>query len=109
MCEEASQIAEKRREVEGRGEKERYTHLNAEFQGIARRDKKVFFSDECKEIEENKKKVKTAVAAAAAAAKSLQSYLTLCDPIDSNTPGSSVPGILQATILEWVAVSFSNA
>ena len=109
MLEEALQIAEKRREAKGKGKKVRYTHLNAEFQGIARRDKKVFFSDECKEIEENKKKVKTAVAAAAAAAKSLQSYLTLCDPIDSNTPGSSVPGILQATILEWVAISFSNA
>ena len=47
--------------------------------------------------------------AAAAAAKSLQSYLTLCDPIDSSLPGSSVPGILQAKILEWVAICFSNA
>ena len=45
----------------------------------------------------------------AAAAKSLQSCLTLCDPIDSSPPGSSVPGILQARILEWVAISFSNA
>ena len=44
-----------------------------------------------------------------AAAKSLQSYPTLCDPIDSSPPGSSVPGILQARILEWVAISFSNA
>jgi len=51
---EASQIAEKRREVKGRGEKERYTHLNAELQRTARRDKKAFLSDECKEIEENK-------------------------------------------------------
>ena len=48
-------------------------------------------------------------AAAAAAAKSLQSCLTLCDPIDGSPPGSSVPGILQARILEWVAISFSNA
>ena len=48
-------------------------------------------------------------AAAATAAKSLQSCLTLCDPIDGRPPGSSVPGILQARILEWVAVSFSNA
>ena len=48
-------------------------------------------------------------AAAAAAAKSLQSCLTLCDPIDSSPPGSSVPGILQARTLEWVAISFSNA
>ena len=47
--------------------------------------------------------------AAAAAAKSLQSCLTLCDPIDSSPLGSSVPGILQARILEWVAISFSNA
>ena len=45
----------------------------------------------------------------AAAAKSLQSYLTLCDPIDSSPPGSPVPGILQARTLEWVAISFSNA
>ena len=47
------QIAEKRREVKGKGEKERYTHLNAEFQRIARRNSKVFLSDQCKEIEEN--------------------------------------------------------
>ena len=50
-----------------------------------------------------------ASAAAAAAAKSLQSYPTLCDPRDSSPPGSSVPGILQARTLEWVAISFSNA
>ena len=47
--------------------------------------------------------------AAAAAAKSLQSCLTLCDPIGGSPPGSSVPGILQARILEWIAISFSNA
>ena len=47
--------------------------------------------------------------AAAAAAKSLQSCLTLCHPIDGSPPGSSVPGILQARTLEWVAISFSNA
>ena len=52
LSEEALQIAEKRREVKGKGEKERYTHMNAEFQRIARRDKKVFLSDQCKEIEE---------------------------------------------------------
>ena len=46
---------------------------------------------------------------AAAAAKSLQSCLTLCDPIDGSPPGSPVPGILQARILEWVTISFSNA
>ena len=57
--EEALQITEKRREAEGKGEKERYTHLNAEFQRIARRDKKAFLSDQCKEIEENNKMGKT--------------------------------------------------
>ena len=54
LSEEALQIAEKRREVKGKGEKERFTHLNAEFQRIARRDKKAFFSDQCKEIEGKK-------------------------------------------------------
>ena len=53
MSEEALQIVKKRREVKSKGEKERYTHLNAEFQRIARRDKKAFFSDQCKETEEN--------------------------------------------------------
>ena len=53
LLEEALQIAVKRREVKSKGEKERYTHLNAEFQRIARRDKKAFLSDLCKEIEEN--------------------------------------------------------
>ena len=53
MSEEALQIAEKRGEVKGKGEKEIYTHLNAEFQRIARRDKKAFVSDQCKEVEEN--------------------------------------------------------
>ena len=52
LSEEALQIAEKRREVKGKGEKERYTHLNAEFQRIARRDKKAFLSEQCKETEE---------------------------------------------------------
>ena len=53
MSEEALQIAEKRREVKGKGERERYTQLNAEFQRTAKRDKKAFLSDQCKEIEEN--------------------------------------------------------
>ena len=52
MSEEALQTVEKRREAKGKGEKERYSHLNAEIQRIARRDKKVFLSDQCKEIEE---------------------------------------------------------
>ena len=55
MSEEGLQTAEKRKEAKGKGEKERYTHLNAEFQRIARRDKKAFLSDQCKEIEENSK------------------------------------------------------
>ena len=59
LSEEALQIAEKRREVKGKGEKERYTHLNAEFQRIERRDKKAFLSDQCKEIEENNRMGKT--------------------------------------------------
>ena len=53
MSEDALQIAEKRREAKGKGDKERYTHFNAEFQRIARRDKKAFLSDQCKEIGEN--------------------------------------------------------
>ena len=53
LSEEALQIAVKRREAKSKGEKERYKHLNAEFQRIPRRDKKAFFSDQCKEIEEN--------------------------------------------------------
>ena len=59
LSEEALQIAEKRRETKGKGEKERYTHLNAVFQRIARRDKKAFLSDQCKEIEENNRVGKT--------------------------------------------------
>ena len=59
MSDKALQIAEKRREATGKGEKERYIHLNAEFQRIARRDKKAFLSDQCKEIEENKRMAKT--------------------------------------------------
>ena len=59
MSEEALQIAVKRREAKGKGEKERYTHLNAEFQRIAKRDKKAFRSDQCKEIEENNRMGKT--------------------------------------------------
>ena len=59
MSEEALQIAEKRREVKGKGEEGRYAHLNAEFQRIARRDKNAFFSDQCKEIEEKNRMGKT--------------------------------------------------
>ena len=59
MSEEALHIAEKRREIKGKGEKEIYTHLNAEFIRIARRDKKALLSDQCKEIEENNRMGKT--------------------------------------------------
>ena len=59
MSAEALQIIEERREAKGKGEKKRYTHLNAEFQRIARRDKKVFLSDQCKEIEESNRLGKT--------------------------------------------------
>ena len=59
MSEETLQRAVKRREAKRKGEKERYTHLNAEFQRIARRDKKAFLSDQCKEIEENNRMGKT--------------------------------------------------
>ena len=59
LSEEALQIAMKRRKAKGKGEKERYTHLNAEFQRIARRYKKAFLSDQCKEMEENNRMGKT--------------------------------------------------
>ena len=59
LSEEVLQITEKRREAKGKGEKERYTHLNAEFQRIAKRDKKAFLSDQCKEIEKNNRMEKT--------------------------------------------------
>ena len=59
LSEDTLQIAEKRREAKGKGEKKRYTHLNAEFQRIARRDKKAFLSDQCKETEETNRMGKT--------------------------------------------------
>ena len=59
LSEEALQIVEKGREAKGKGEKERYTHLNTEFQRIARRDKKAFLSDQCRDIEENNRMGKT--------------------------------------------------
>ena len=63
LFEEALQISVKRKEANSKGEKERYTHLNAEFQRIARRDKKAFLSDQCKEIEENNRMGKTRISA----------------------------------------------
>ena len=59
LSEEALQIAEKRRDAKGNGEKERYTHLNEEFQRVARRDRKAFLRDQCKEVEENNRMGKT--------------------------------------------------
>ena len=111
---EALQIAVKRREVKSKGEKERYKHLNAEFQRIARRDKKAFLSDQYKEIEENNrmgktsdlfKKIRDTKATFHAKMGSIIPLcLILCDPMDCSLPGSSVHGILQARTLEWVAV-----
>ena len=121
LSEEALQIAEKRREAKGEGEKERYTHLNAEFQRIARREKKTCQSEQAKREENDKlgntrglfKKIidtkGTFHANMGTAAKSLQSCPTLCDPIDGSPAGSPAPGILQARTLGWVAISFSNA
>ena len=86
---EALQIAVKRREVKSKGEKERYKHLNAEFQQIAKRDKKAFFSDQCKEIEEKNRMGKTRDLF-----KLLQSCPNLCNLMDCRPPGSSVYGIL---------------
>ena len=59
MSEETLQIAERRRDMKGKGEKERYTHLNAQFQRIAKRDKKAFLRDHCKDTDENKRMGKT--------------------------------------------------
>ena len=120
LSEEALKMAEKRREVKGKGEKERYTHLNAKLQRIARRDKKAFLSDQCKEIEENNrmrkirdlfKKIrdtKGTFQAKKSESEVPQSGPTLCNPVDCSLPGSSLHGILQARILKWVAISFSR-
>ena len=66
------------------------------------------FTEAYRLVEKRDLKKKEPSAAAAAAAKSLQSCLTLCDPIDGSQPGSSIPGILQARTLEWVSISFST-
>ena len=110
----------KRREAKSKGEKQRYTHLNTEFQRIAKRDKKAFLNDQCKEIEENNRRgkirdifkkirdTKGTFHATAATAKSLQSCPTPSDPMDCSLPGSSAHGIFQARVLEWGAIAFSN-
>ena len=112
MSKGALQIAEKRKEVKGKGEKERYTHLNAEFQRIARIDKKAFLSEQCKEIEENNrmrkirdlfKKIrdtKGTFHAKESESEVAQSCLTLCNNVDCSLPGSTLHGILPARIQE---------
>ena len=108
LSEETLQTAMKRREAKGKGEKKRYTHLNAEFQRIARRDKKAFLNDQCKKIEENNRLGKTRdlfkkirdTKGTAAAANSLQSCPSLCNPMDCSLRGSSIHGIFHARVLE---------
>ena len=120
MFKEALQIAVKRRKAKGKGEKERYTHLNAEFQRTARRDKKAFLSDQCKEIKENNRMgksrdlfkklrdtkgifhaqmctIKDRNARDLTRVKLFSRVFvtqTLCDPVDCSLPGSFVHGIL---------------
>ena len=120
MSEEALQIAEKRKEAKGKEEKEIYTELNTGFQRRARRDKKIFLSEQCKEIEESNRMGKTRdplkkmrgakehFMQSESESEVAQSYLTLCDPMDCSLPGSSFHGIFQARVLEWVAISFSK-
>ena len=145
LSEEALQIAEKRRQVKGKGEKERYIYLNGVFQRIARRHKKAFLSDQCKETEGNNrmgktrdlfKKIRDTKGTFHAKmgtidrngmdlteaediktrwqntqkikVKIIQSCPTLCKSMDCSLPGSFVHGILQARILEWVAVFSSR-
>ena len=98
MSDKALQIAEERREAKGKGERERYTQLNAEFQRMARRDKKAFLNEQCKEIEGNNRMGKN------------KDLLKKSGGIKGtfHLPGSSVHGIFQARILEWIAISFSR-
>ena len=108
MVHEALQIAVNRREAKGKGEKERYTHSNAEFQRIARRDKKLFLSNQCKKIKENHRMGKTrdlfkkirdtkgTFHATHTHREVSQSCPTLCNPMDCSPPGSWVHGIFQA-------------
>ena len=132
MSEEDLQIAVKRREAKGKGEKERDIHLNAEFQRLAKRDKKAFLSDQCKELEENNRLGKTGdlfkkirdtketfqakmdtikdrngmdltEAEERKESEVIQSCATLCGPVDCSLPGSSILGVLQARILGWIA------
>ena len=134
LSEKTLQIAEKTGEAKGKGEKERYANLNAEFQRIARRDKKAFLSDHCKEIKENNTMGKTRdlfkkirdtkgtfhammgtmdrngmdLTGSESDSEVAQSCPALCDPMDYSLSGFSVHGIFQARVLEWVAISFSR-
>ena len=93
--------------MKGKGQKERYTHLNAEFQRIERRDKKAFLSVQCKEIEENNRMGKSSdLFKKIRDTKGTFLCLTVCDPTDCNLPGSPIHGIFQARVLEWVAIAF---
>ena len=100
LSEEALQIAEKRREAKGKGEKERYTHLNAEFQRIAGRDKKDFLSDQCKEIEENNRMGKTRDLFGEGNGTSLQ-YSCLENPMDRGAWLATVHGVAKS----WTRLS----
>ena len=87
LSEEALQIVEKRREAKGKGKKERYAHLNADFQRIARRDKKAFLSGQCKEIEENNRMGKT---------RDLLQCSCLENPMDRGAWWADVYGVAQS-------------
>ena len=101
FSEEALQIAEKRREAKGKGEKERYIHLNVELQRIARRDKKAFLSDQCKEIEENNRMGKTR--------DLLLQCSCLKNPRDEGAWWAAVYGVAQSwTQLRWFSSSSSS-
>ena len=100
MSEEALQIAEKIREAKGKGEKERYTHLKAEFERIARSDKKAFLREECKEIEENNRMVKTSDLFQRRQWQSTQ-YSCLETPMDRGAWKAAVHGVAEG----WTQLS----
>ena len=96
MSEEALQIAEKRREVKGKRENKRYTHLNVEFRRTARRDKKAFLSDQCKEIEENNRMGKTRDLFTEKAIGTPLQYSCLENPMDGGAWWAAVHGIAKS-------------
>ena len=107
LSEEVLYIAEERREMKGKGERERYTQLNAEFQRIARRVKNAFLSEWCKEIEENNRMRYQGTISCKSEVKSLSRVQLFATPTLC-LPCSSIHGIFQARVLEWVAISFSR-